>query len=589
MFSFRYITIRSANSAQAMWFTLISRLCEGRMEHVFVADTNLFFECKRLEEIPWFDLAVAPVVIALTKPVLAEIDKHKKGGGRTRKRAIEISGRIRGMLAAFPPEVVIQEAGPRVVLRLMPIIQPAPELASSLDYSINDDRIVGTVATLSKDETFASVSMLTDDSVAASTAQGLGVSFFLIPESWKRPPEETTEAKRIKELEKDISIYRAQEPVISIANVSGEATAANVVRRIALALESSEIDHLIGKLIARHPVKEDFAAPEAEVQADGTEISYEAPDAEAIGKYSSEAYPKWIDACRSTFESLHKGRTEPEVEVALTFGVANGGTRPASKMRVSFEAIGNIDLSRDAHDPDDDEDQNDDDGQSAPPPIPRLPAPPVAPAVRRIVKRPPTASKGVDIATLKMPGSGLRISEKASRGVMSGLDPQLAAMRSAQSMFDNLYGRGALADLARGIGPMSDMMKMAEEHDRLRRSLIQPTGIARPTYIDIPTIRMPPMPEKHNPEGFYYDRWPKGKPTKRGALTCDLFRHQRGEEFFEIDVLFPDDGDITGAVRCTVEAENLTKPVELLIPVSRKVETYSLMAIAEEMIERCGH
>lgn len=560
------------------------------MEHAFVADTNLFFECKRLEEIPWFDLAVDPVVIALTKPVLAEIDKHKKGGGRTRKRAIEISGRIRGMLAALPPEVVIQEAGPRVVLRLMPIVQPAPELASSLDYNINDDRIVGTVATLSKDETFASVSMLTDDSVAASTAQGLGVSFFLIPESWKRPPEETTEAKRIKELEKDISIYRAQEPVISIANVSGEATAANVVRRIALALEPSEIDQLIGKLKARHPAKEDFTAPEAEIQADGTEISYEAPDAEAIGKYSSEAYPKWIDACRSIFESLHKGRMEPEAEVALTFGVANGGTRPASKMRVSFEAIGNIDLSRDTHDPDDDEDQNDDDGQSALPPIPRLPAPPVAPAVRRIVKRPPTASKGVDIATLRMPGSGLRISEleKASRGVMSGLGPQLAAMRSAQSMFDNLHGRGALADLARGIGPMSDMMRMTEEHGRLHRSLIHPSGIARPTYIDIPAIRIPSMPEKHNPEGFYYDRWPKGKPTKRGALTCDLFRHQRGEEFFEIAVLFPDDGDVTGAVRCTVEAENLTEPVELLIPVSRKVEAYSLMAIADEMVERCG-
>ncbi|WP_139974503.1 PIN domain-containing protein [Ochrobactrum sp. CGA5] len=560
------------------------------MEHVFVADTNLFFECMRLEELPWSDLAVDPVVIALTKPVLAEIDKHKNGGGRTRKRAIEISGRIRGMLAALPPEIVIQEATPRVLLRLMPIVQPAPELASSLDYGINDDRIVGTVATLSKDETFASVKLLTDDSVAASTAQGLGVSFFLIPESWKRPPEQTTEAKRIRELEKEISIYRSQEPVISIANASDKAASANVVRRVALALEPTEIDRLIDKLKVCHPPTEDFAAPKPEIQADGTEISYEAPDAEAIGKYSSEAYPKWIDACRSIFESLHKGRVEPEAKVALTFGVANGGTRPALKMRVSFEAVGNIDLRRDADDSVDHEDRNDDDGQPELPPIPRLPAPPIAPAVRRIVKRSPSAAKGVDIATLRMPGSGLRISEleKASRGVMSGLGPQMAAMRSAQSMFDNLHARGALADLARGIGPMSDFMKMAEEHDRLHRSLIQPTGIARPTYIDDPAFRMPLMPEKHDPEGFYYDRWPKGKPTKRGALTCDLFRHQRGEEFFEIEVLFPDDGDVTGAVRCTVEAENLTKPVELLIPLSRKIEAYNLMVIADEMVEHCG-
>lgn len=485
------------------------------MEHAFVADTNLFFECKRLEELPWSDLVVDPVVIALTKPVMGEIDKHKKGGGRTRKRAIEISGRIRGMLAAQPPEIVIQETGPHVVLRLMPIVQPDPELASSLDYTINDDRIVGTVATLSKDERFASVSLLTDDSVAASTAQGLGVSFFLIPESWKRPPEETTEAKRIKELEKDISTYRAQEPSISIADVSGDPARAHVIRRIALALERPEIDLLIDKLKARHHIKQDFATRESESQADGTEISYEAPNAETIEKYMSEAYPKWIGACRSIFEKLHNGRIEPEAEAALTFGVANGGTRPASRMRVSFKAIGNIHLSRDAHDPDNDEDQDGNDGKSALHPFPELPAPPVAPVVRRVVKRPSTPSKGVDIATLRVPSTGLRLSEleEVWRGV-KGLDSHFASIRGAQSTFDNLYGSGALAEFARGVGPISDMMRIAKEQDRLRSSLFEPNGIARSTYLDVSPVRLPPIPEKHNPERFYYDEWPKAKPTK---------------------------------------------------------------------------
>lgn len=555
------------------------------MGHVFVADTNLFFECKRLEEIPWSDLGVDPVVIALIKPVLAEIDKHKKGSGRTRRRALEISVRIRGMLMAPQPEVVIKEAGPRVLLRLMPIVQPAPELATSLDYGINDDRIVGTVGTLSKDGTFASVSILTDDSVAASTAQGLNFSFFLIPETWKRPPEETTEAKRIKELEKDISAYRAQEPDISITNVSGEATSANVVRRVGSALVSSEIELLIGKLKERHPLQEDFAAPEAKIQADGTEISYEVPDTEAIRQYSSEAYPKWISQCRSIFESLHRGRIEPETKVALTFGITNGGTRPASKMRVSFEVIGNIDLSRDAHDPDD---ESDDDGQSGLPPIPTLPPPPVAPEIRRTVRRLPTASKGVDIATPRMPGSSLVTSELAK--VVRGLASQQARTSSVQSMLEGLHGNGVLADLTRDIGVTSNssIMKIVEEQRRLSECFFQPASIYRPIYEDIAALHVPLVPEKRNPEDFYYDRWPKEKPTKQGALTCDLFRHRRGKELFEVNVLFPGDGDVTGAVRCTVEAENLTKPAELLIPVSRKVEAYSLMAIAEEMVERCG-
>jgi hypothetical protein len=60
------------------------------MELYLVADTNLFFECKSLDQLPWSELGADPIVILLTKPVPDEIDKHKKGGGRTRERAIAI-------------------------------------------------------------------------------------------------------------------------------------------------------------------------------------------------------------------------------------------------------------------------------------------------------------------------------------------------------------------------------------------------------------------------------------------------------------------------------------------------------------------
>jgi predicted ribonuclease YlaK len=155
------------------------------MEHAFIADTNLFFECKSLEDLPWSELKVDTVVIALTKPVLSEIDKHKKASGRTRDRAIEIFGRIRKILDADLSEVVIKDAGPRVLLRLIPIVQPDPELANSLDYTINDDRIVGIVSAILKEGAFASVTMITDDMGAAATTKIFGLELFLIPDSWK--------------------------------------------------------------------------------------------------------------------------------------------------------------------------------------------------------------------------------------------------------------------------------------------------------------------------------------------------------------------------------------------------------------------
>src|ERR1700681_1758852 len=104
------------------------------MEIHLVADTNLFFEFKTLEELPWQELGYDTVVIILTKPVLDEIDKHKKSTGRTRSRAIEIFARIREMLATGTQEVELRAAAPRVMLRRMASARPDHSLADQLDY-----------------------------------------------------------------------------------------------------------------------------------------------------------------------------------------------------------------------------------------------------------------------------------------------------------------------------------------------------------------------------------------------------------------------------------------------------------------------
>ena len=251
----------------------------ANVEHIFVADTNLFFECKRLEDISWEDLGSDPIVVVLTKPVIGEIDKHKRSGGRTRKRALEISGRIRDMLKSGVLEEVIREAGPRVSIRLVPIVYPDPAIASALDYETIDDRIVGIVSAIlkEKDEESGSVYFLTDDSVAASTAQSVGVPFRLIDDGWKRPPEQTTEAKRIKELEKDLAAYRAQEPSIVLENRTDEAIGTKVVRRVALPLDSDEVQALIDQLRTRHPLQAEYVVPESERKDDGTEVTYRVP------------------------------------------------------------------------------------------------------------------------------------------------------------------------------------------------------------------------------------------------------------------------------------------------------------------------
>lgn len=533
------------------------------MEHLFVTDTNLFFECKRLEDISWLDLGVDPVVLVLTKPVIGEIDKHKKSGGRTRKRALAISGRIRDMLKSRVSEAVVRKAAPRVTLRLAPIIHPDPALAEVLDYEINDDRIVGIVSTISKKEETASVCFLTDDSVAASTAHSVGVNFRLIDDEWKRPPEQTTEAKRIKELEKDLSTYRAQEPSIVIENRTDEAIGTKVVRRVALPLTSDQVKALVNQLQARHPLRAECIVPEPERWDDGTKVTYQPPESEDVDKYVNEAYPDWLSKCRSILERLHQDRVEMERSLTLTLGIANDGTRPAIQVRIGFVAKGSIRICRRSEDDENENDRGNTSKKTRCHALPPLPPPPKPPQVQRIVKRPQLASGRTVAATVETNTSGLRIGDLARIGSVGTVFPEFS--RAANVLGTNRE----LVDSMLGGTTKLEALDIAQS-------------------LDIVNHYKSMMPTKHDKEVFYYDDWPTDEPVISGALTCDLYRHKTGEKLFEVDVLFPPNGNARGAVVCTVHAENLTEPVSIRIPVSRCIEEYSLLEQAQALVNGCG-
>lgn len=549
--------------------------CEITVNRIFVADTNLFFECRKLEDLPWAELGAEVVVIALTKPVIGEIDKHKRGGGRTRKRALETFGRVREILTANETEAIIRDASPRVILRLVPALRPDQGLADILDYSLNDDRIIGIACAIAKRDSGTLVALLTDDGGAAATAQSVGLDFVLIDASWKRPAEQTTEAKMIADLKKDLAVYRAQEPDIQVRNVLADEAPTKVLRRVPLALPNETIDRLMERLEAGCPPKDDWTAPENETHADGTVITYKPADPETIETYRTEIYPNWLAACRSILETLHEGRVERETEIKLTFGVLNKGSRPASKMRIAFEARGNVMIKRPSSEDADPEKQA---AVGAPRPMPVLPRPPEPPKWSRTVSKPTRPSKGVDLSTAGIAAQqGLILDSaiaKALRthdlGAVAGLNhPGLRDVFRLPSAVEDLFAR------------QSDFAALISR-DQLDAGRLE----ASPMRLD--SMRFSSiLHEKHDPEGFYAQNWMRGELVRSGAYVCDLFRHLSAEELFEVNVLFPEEGDVTGVVICTVHAENLTEPVEMKIPVSRTIEEVDFTEIATDLVARC--
>jgi hypothetical protein len=555
------------------------------MEIHLVADTNLFFECKSLEQLPWLELGYDPVVILLTKPVLDEIDRHKKANGRTRTRALEIFGHVRNMLTLSVQDVEIQSSSPKVLLRRMPNVLPDPALGDHLDYTKTDERLVGIVATLQGRTSIHEVRLFTDDTGPATTADGLGIPYLMINESWRRPPSESAEKKKIQELEKDLANYRSQEPKISIRpyETTDQSNKITVTRKVSTPLTEVEIEKILATLRLKHPLVTDFTPPQPSKTTDlsggVTTIEYAPPTEGEITKYRDVLYPQWIEECRKALKSLHEGLDEAESPIVLRWLMSNKGTRPALHVRIEFEAKGPLKLLRLPV-------NADDKGATA-----DLSRPPATSKARfPSAPRPPTFRQQV---TFVPPPASPKLTQRPS--VASLKVAGLSSENSAVTALSNALARARLDSLSQRVTALTSVTEAVrlQQHRSLMFGNVGLDTSLNPSMLDtISRIKPFPAPlpyigKLHDPEGFYYDDWSLTRHVKKGALTCDLWRHQTDEEFFEFEVVFTKEGAANGTVECTVHAENLTRPAQVTVIVIRRLEAVSVIELANSMIEAC--
>jgi hypothetical protein len=276
---------------------------------------------------------------------------------------------------------------------------------------------------------------------------------------------------------------------------------------------------------------------------------------------------------------LHEGRDVQEAPLVLRWSMSNDGTRPASQVRVEFEANGPLLLKRSQP-----KDDGDEDAAQSPTPAPqltsRLPSPPKPPTFGRHVTRfnPPvvtTARTGIDLATLNFPDP-LRDKYQMLTAMTQAFDAKV------QGLFpDHMSHMTGLMDAASGLRHAGVFDQAGIGH-RLRASAF---AIPSPRIEAlIPSFNRPP---RHDPEAFYFDQWSPDTPVKKGALTCDLWRHHTEPEVFELEVQFTGADEARGTVECTVHAENLTKPQRQRVIVSRTVRHLSLADLAAAMVAEC--
>ena len=306
-------------------------------------DTNVFVQCRQLGTLDWRDLgSYDKIVLLVTRPVIAEVDRQKGTSGRLAKRARIANGLFTGFLSSDEVVIDTQGSAPIVVLALGQNLEPSDELVDELNYSHADDLLVGIVHAYNLAYDHQAL-FLSFDTGPLLSAKRVGVPYKSVPHTWLLNSENDEDQKRIKELEGQLKRLQAAEPQCTIFFPD---TPWKIVRHKRLPLTETQIAELLRLLKTRQPLQTDFGSKEA-TQRNGRPyplglLSVErfVPATEQeINEYQVR-YAQWIEGCADFFRQVHeKLNVQEDVHIVSTV-LANIGSRPADNVLVTFEITG---------------------------------------------------------------------------------------------------------------------------------------------------------------------------------------------------------------------------------------------------------
>lgn len=324
-------------------------------------DTNLFIQCRALEELDWLPWSsYDEVQLIVTRPVQREIDNKKnKGNDRLGRRARAASSRFRGIILGDQDHELVRPAGPCVRLLIKPEYLPSPALSGRLNYQDPDDELVGTVHNFAEQHPDREARLLTHDTGPMATARMVGISVTPIPDDWLLVPEKTEEEKKINALTQELNRLRKREPDFHIKCVNA---AGNEVERLEVEilrydeLSGEELSHLMERIRARCPIETDFGSrtpTEKEPQFGGIRIPimkqvYTPATEKEIADYRDAQYPEWLARCEDILRNYHNV-VERQATI-FHFLVSNNGARPGKDVLVKIEAKGDFMIKPLSHD-----------------------------------------------------------------------------------------------------------------------------------------------------------------------------------------------------------------------------------------------
>ena len=490
----------------------------------FIPDTNLFIQCRSLEELNWSIWAdFDEVRLVVCRPVQREIDNQKnRGNDRIGKRARKAHSLFREIITSDNNYKLIRKSKPQIKLYVDPSYLPSPELENQLDYNEVDDQIVGCVYTFKDRNPESDVRLLTHDSGSMASANMCSLPFVNIPDDWILPPENNDTEKEITKLRTEVEKYKKTEPhfVISCLNNNGGDTKSFEFESICYEpLTETEISELMNSLTCQFPLITDFGEQEPKRRKPknlpnhilGKEEVFTPASQQEISNYTEKDYPEWVEKCIRNLEQLHLYLEKQYPPIFFSFTAVNTGTRPGKSALVTITAKGDI-LIRppQIEDADDEESEQGDLKKKL-----SLPPPP----------RPP-------------------------KGKWTNNDSNFN--------LNKLFNQLQLPEIGRIMSPED--------------------------------FELPDLTGRFNfqrdPNKFYYKPEYATEPEASFSLECAQWRHAMDAEIFECQLFYPRDSqNVSGALECLIQAENLSTPIKKTVPVRGRIEFVNIREHAENLIK----
>lgn len=319
---------------------------DEKLKLILFVDTNLFLQCKPLEEINWNDFGdFREINIIIPIQVLREIDDAKNSASnRKSKRARDFNRIHQNISSSKIGKWIIKNRDPLLTVAVTSGLPFGSAPPITLNLSIPDHHIVHEMILYRDKYPGNSVALLTGDLALTTTGKQHDFRVWEIPESWHLPPEPDERDKRIRRLEEEVKNLKSDLPDITITIKSDESPID--ILEIPLIqyepLSDSELESLISMAKELSPMTLfHFDTPNG-IRINQSLLGFLSPSQESIQKYQTKDYPTWIHNLKDYFKTLHNKLSFQKSSNEFTLLIRNDGHSPGKGVVLEIESHGDV-------------------------------------------------------------------------------------------------------------------------------------------------------------------------------------------------------------------------------------------------------